>query len=161
MKQLKVLFFSLLLLTGCSMAKENNKEDKWFNSEQEAIEDGIKYENITKNDILDKINLNGKKVIVFRFSESDGKGICIAYINHKNNKYQWYRDLNYVILKSDNPNIGNLNASTEFKTPKGESYKLYIGVADKSNFKLKTDIGHKVTPNIDEKTGMYYYIMSE
>ncbi|ASB91337.1 hypothetical protein OZL92_16080 [Bacillus sonorensis] len=158
MKQYKVLFLLFVLfLAGCSSTKEN----KWFDSEEKAIEYGAKSENISKNDILEKVDLDGEKVIVFRFTESAGKGICIANIIHKDNKYQWNRDFQHIILKSEKSNIGNLDVSAKFKTPQGKKYKLYIGVADKPNFTFETDEGLDTTPTIDEKTKMYYYIMAE
>lgn len=161
MKRLNLLIFLVLLLTGCANAKENDEKDEWFNSEKKAIDYGIQDENISKNDILEKVDLDGEKVIVFRFTTLDGKGICIARIIHKNNKYQWYRDLNQVVLKSSKPNIGNLDVSTDFKTHKGKKYKLYLGVADKPNFTFETAENIEITPKIDEKTNMYYYIMPE
>ncbi|MFN2746496.1 MULTISPECIES: hypothetical protein [Bacillus] len=161
MKQYKIILLLVLILAGCSSAKDNQEEQQWFNSEEKAIEHGIQSENINKSDILEKVDLNGEKVIVFRFTESDGKGICIAHIIHKNNKYQWNRNFQHIILKSDKPNIGNLDVSADFKTSQGKKYRLYLGVADKQNFTFETDDGLETTPTIDKKTNMYYYIMTK
>lgn len=160
MKKLMILLLSfIILLTGCTSKKD--EETKWFNSQNKAIEYGLKYEDIKKNDILEVVDLKGEKVVVFRFGDPDGKGICIAHLINKNNQYQWYRDLQRVILKSDKPNVGNLNVTTDFKTTSGKEYKLYLGVANNSNFTINTDTELNVRPKIDQKTGMYYYIIEK
>ncbi|MGL3987769.1 hypothetical protein ACSHMG_15735 [Bacillus [licheniformis] CMCC 63516] len=86
MKKRTVLFFLVIWLAGCASAQEAEKQTKRVNSEQEAIEDGIRYENITKDDIIDKIDLNGEQVVVFRFGDSEGEGICLAHIKRENAK---------------------------------------------------------------------------
>lgn len=65
MKKRTVLFFLLIWLAGCASAQEAEEQTKWVNSEQKAIENGIRYESITKDDIIDKIDLNGEQVVVF------------------------------------------------------------------------------------------------
>ncbi len=158
MKKLMIFLFLLFLLAGCT--SKTNEEIKWFKSQDEAIDYGLKYEEIQKNDILEIIDLKDENVVVFKFDDSDGKGICIAHLIRKDNQYQWYRDLQKVILKSNNPNVGNLNVTADFKTIKGQKkYKLYMGVVEGSNFTINTDTELNVKPKIDQDTGMYYYII--
>ncbi|XBO86555.1 hypothetical protein AAGG52_02990 [Bacillus licheniformis] len=83
MKKRTVLFLLVIWLAGCASAQEADQQTKWVNSEQGAIEDGIRYENITKDDILDKIDLNGEKVVVFRFSDSEGREFASLTSNGK------------------------------------------------------------------------------
>ena len=66
----------LIWLAGCASAQEAEEQTKWVNSEQKAIENGIRYESITKDDIIDKIDLNGEQVVVFRFGDSEGEGLA-------------------------------------------------------------------------------------
>lgn len=83
MKKRTVLLFLAILVAGCASAQENDEQTKWVNSEQEAIEDGIRYENITKDDIIDKIDLNGEQVVVFRFGDSEGEEFASLTSNEK------------------------------------------------------------------------------
>ncbi|WP_257006606.1 hypothetical protein [Bacillus licheniformis] len=83
MKKRTVLFFLLIWLAGCASAQEAEEQTKWVNSEQKAIENGIRYESITKDDIIDKIDLNGEQVVVFRFGDSEGEGIGLAHIKRE------------------------------------------------------------------------------
>lgn len=161
MKKRTVLFFLLIWLAGCASAQEADQQTKWVNSEQGAIGDGIRYENITKDDILDKIDLNGEKVVVFRFGDSEGEGICLAHIKRENGKYQWYRDLSYVIVKSDHPETESAEASSLFTTPNGRKYTLYTGDAARLNGTFETDDGLHLEPVVDQKTGMYYQIVQD
>ncbi|MDW7618054.1 hypothetical protein SC499_26235 [Peribacillus simplex] len=156
MKKLMIFLFLIILLTGCT--SKTNEEIRWFKSQKEAIAYGLKYEEIKKNDILEVVDLKDENVVVFKFDDPYGKGICIAHLIHKDNQYQWYRDLQRVILKSEKPNVGNLNVTTDFKTINGKEYKLYLGVAENSNFTINTDTELNVKPKIDQDTGMYYII---
>ncbi|WP_195259022.1 hypothetical protein [Bacillus paralicheniformis] len=161
MKKRTVLLFLAILVAGCASAQENDEQTKWVNSEQEAIEDGIRYENITKDDIIDKIDLNGEQVVVFRFGDSEGEGICLAHIKRENGKYQWYRDLNYAIVKSDHPKTESAEASSPFTTPKGSKYTLYTGDAARLNGTFETDDGLHLEAVVDQKTGMYNQIVRD
>ncbi|MCY7774172.1 hypothetical protein MOE82_16370 [Bacillus licheniformis] len=161
MKKRTVLFFLLIWLAGCASAQEAEEQTKWVNSEQKVIENGIRYESITKDDIIDKIDLNGEQVVVFRFGDSEGEGIGLAHIKRENGNYQWYRDLNYAIVKSDHPKTENAEASAPFTTPKGRKYTLYTGDADRLNGTFETDDGLHLEPVVDQKTGMYYQIVQD
>ena len=70
MKKRTVLFFLLIWLAGCASAQEAEEQTKWVNSEQKAIENGIRYESITKDDIIRTnkfIRLTSRRFSIRRF----------------------------------------------------------------------------------------------
>lgn len=154
MKKMVFLLLFMLLLFGCSTNKSD--EVKWVDSQEKAIKFGMKIENIKKNDILEIANLNDEKLIIFRFSVSDGQGINFAHLIKKNNKYQWYTDSARVILKPNNTNIGKLNVETTFKSVSGKKYKWYMGAVDQSTTIIDSKTGVHIKPKVDKETGMYY-----
>lgn len=160
MKKFFNLIFPILLIILLIGCVANGKEEiKWFKSEKEAIKYGLKYEEIKESDVLEIINLDKEKLVVFKFSTTEGKGINIANIVNKNKKYSWNNYMNRVIIKSNKSNVGTVNVVTELKTSNNQLYKVYLGNSGDSK-DLVSDIGEEegITPNVDESTGMYYAI---
>ncbi|TYR80262.1 hypothetical protein FZC66_14135 [Priestia megaterium] len=151
LKKLTLLIF--ILLVGCST---NGKEEiKWFNNEKEAINFGIENEQIKESDIIDQFTFQEDKFLIFRFNDSNGQGVGIVNIIKKDGKYAWNRELQKVILKSEKL---NLSANATLKTESGNKYKLYLGVMENGKTTIETDNNSGITPGIDEKTNIFYYL---
>ncbi|WP_273854024.1 hypothetical protein [Guptibacillus spartinae] len=149
-----LLIFSLI---GCSSATDGNEESKSFETRQDAIEYGLELEDIEKDDILDTMSLEDQEIVLFQFSEQEGEGITLAELTKQDGEFQWKRSIQRVVLKSEDPSIGNLNVETTFEMSSGKEYALYLGVADEEGMTIETDIG-EVTPTTTN--GMYYYLQS-
>ncbi|MDI5791128.1 hypothetical protein PO124_30190 [Bacillus licheniformis] len=97
-----------------------------------------------------QIDLNGEQVVVFDSAIRRERGLA-SHTSKGNGNYQWYRDLNYAIVKSDHPKTENAEASAPFTTPKGRKYTLYTGDADRLNGTFETDDGLHLEPVVDQK----------
>lgn len=147
----------LFLLIGCSTKAKEKDDLKWFNSEEKAIEYGLQNEKIKESDVLEILDLNGERFVVFKFKVSEGEGINVAQIAKKKKKYSWYTITNRIVVKSKQ---GSLDAKIEVESKKGQQFKLYTGV-EKNPEKPDVIIEDEgITPIVDQETGLYYAIKS-
>ncbi|RIJ63518.1 hypothetical protein [Rummeliibacillus sp. POC4] len=145
------------MLTGCSSKAKEPGDLKWFNSEEKAIAYGLQDEEIKENDVLEMLDLNGERFVVYKFKVPEGEGINVVQIAKKNKKYSWYTIANRIIVKSKQ---GKLDANVEIESKKGQQFKLYTGVVkdpEKSDELIEKE---GITPIIDQEAGLYYAIKS-
>ncbi|MBB4826358.1 hypothetical protein HNO89_003617 [Sporosarcina luteola] len=152
MKRLLVFILFLgAILSGCNKAEHN--ERKWFDSQDEAIQNGLKVEGISQDDIISSYDLNGELFIVFK-KEIDGKLVVgVSNIANKDDQYIWYRNGAYLHAQKD------ITAYLSTKSFFGNEFVFYSGMTDQDSIRIgKFD---SITPFIDKKTGIYYFLSSK
>jgi len=146
LKRILYLFIFFIIVTGCSA-----KEDiVWFDTIDEAIEYGLKLENIEKRDIINKVYEKGELFIFFK--ASGGPVLGVANIAEKNGKYTWFRGEPLVFV--NNPLI-----SWETETYSKDTFNIYTGVLESENMTIQTQY-RAVTPYIDKTNNIFYYVES-
>lgn len=158
MKKLLYGLLATLLILILSACSTSSNEEKIHKNEESALSYGLDSENIKKSDILETINLDNEKIIIFRFVEENGKGINVASILKKNNSYVWRNNMNRVIVKSDKKTIQPLNFSTVIETSSGEKLNFYAGDASDTTLMQKISREDGFTPKVDKDTNIYYYL---
>ncbi len=123
MKKLLIyIAFLCLILSGC----ENiNKEIKWFNSQNEAIQYGMKEEGISKENIISNFDLDGELFIIYKKEEGNQLLVSLSNIAIKDNKYAWYRNSPYVNVQKD------INIEQKTENFSGKELVFYTGIAEK------------------------------
>ncbi|MBT2659390.1 hypothetical protein J7E81_30150 [Bacillus sp. ISL-18] len=156
MKKIMAVLLILLSLLGCSNTKVEGgiESSRWFDSKKQMITNLLKEEEISANDIIDRIKLDKEEIILFKFHANEGDGVGIATVFQKDNKYKWERNLQKVILKYRDYNI---ETHTTLTTTSNNKYELYLGVATKPSEVISTETGD-IKPTVDPKTNFYYYI---
>ncbi|PGA19481.1 hypothetical protein COL65_08310 [Priestia aryabhattai] len=155
MKRFLTILLLLLIITGCSNGNDNKL--KWFTTQDKAINQGIKDGDLnTKENIVGEMKENGE-IFVFYKLEEENKDIVIGIANiaKQNGKYAWYRESANIGIKSGNNPSTPVSWDTE--TQSGKKFTAYTGTAEDKNIPIETE-GGEVTPKINEKFGVYYYI---
>lgn len=143
----------IVLLVGCTANGQGKME--WFKSEVDAINYGIKSEQINKSDIIEEFTFQEDKFIIFKFNDSDGQGIGISNLIEKDRKYAWNREIQKILIKSEKSNI---NADAIVKGESGNKYKLFLGVMKDGESTIKSQNGTVITPKIDKETNIFYHL---
>ncbi|MGD6943945.1 hypothetical protein ACQCT6_18170 [Cytobacillus gottheilii] len=149
-----LILLIIVILSGCSASAQQNI--KWFDSETDAIEYGIKQEGIEKEDIVEKITIKEDKFVVYKFNSPDGEGVAIANINNKDNQFAWDRTTPNLIVKSEG---GTLKSHTDVKGASGEKYIFYTGAFDNEEEKtIDTDKEKNISPKVINDSNLYYFL---
>ncbi|MFF0828740.1 hypothetical protein ACFYU8_17950 [Brevibacillus sp. NPDC003359] len=152
LKWLFPLLLSLMVITSCST---NDAELRWFATADEAIQDGIQIEGLTKGDVLDKIEKDGETLVVYKISLPDGIGLGIASLAKAEGKFAWYRANNPVIVQDANQKPVSV-VKTTITTESKKSFMVHLGATKVPNQTIVTDKG-VVSPTIDNSSGLFYY----
>ena len=155
MKRVLTILLLLLIITGCSNGNDNKL--KWFTTQDQAINQGIKDGDLnTKENIDGEMKENGETFVFYKLEE-ENKDIVIGIANiaKQNGKYAWYRESANIGIKSGNNPSTPVSWDTE--TQSGKKFTAYTGTAEDKNIPIETE-GGEVTPKINEKFGVYYYI---
>jgi hypothetical protein len=80
--------------------------------------------------------------------------VGLSNIAKKDRKYQWYRSDAYTEVKDD------VKISFKTKTLSKKEYNFYTGIVKGKEITIETNLGN-VSPLVDEKTKIYYYISPE
>lgn len=143
--------FLCLVLSGCNNSK--SEEVKWFDSESNAIQNGLKKEGISEEDIISNYDINGELFLIYKKEDNDQLLVGLANIANKDDKYRWYRNDSYVNVKK------NTNISLITKDLSGNEFTFYTGIAEEKEITVKTNLGD-INPFVDENTGIYYFLIS-
>ncbi|WP_027408481.1 hypothetical protein [Anoxybacteroides tepidamans] len=158
MKNILAALLVLFAVSGCS---ESNNDElryiKWFKTEQEAIDYGIKEEWIKREDILGKIEQNHETFVFFKEEEKEGTAISLANIIKQDKQYAWDRIKISWLIKPHNDNHSH-EVSWEFETQSKKKFIVYTGTTEKQSISIKTKNGATVKPKVDTDSGIYYYI---
>lgn len=157
MKRFLSLTMILIIVTGCSALA--NDDLKWFKTLDEAIEYGIKEEELKKQDVIGEVKENGETFIFYKKKLDEGLGIGVASISEQNGQFAWYRSSQDVLVKNDNTENYSSEISWDTKTQSEKSFTVYTGIKKEQNFSINTPKG-EVNPEIDKNTGIYFYIES-
>nr|WP_263326957.1 hypothetical protein [Neobacillus sp. Marseille-Q6967] len=117
-----------------------------------AIEYGLKEEDVTKQELIGKVEENGEIFIFYKKQLKDGVGLGVSTINEKNGKYAWFRTDQDILV-----NLSKI--SWETKTLSGKKFLIYTGITKNENITIETRKGN-VEPKIDKDNGIYYYVES-
>src|SRR5688500_14008786 len=95
----------LFTVTGCSESDNDElRYIKWFKTEEEAINYGIKEEQIKKEDILGKIKQNQETFVFFKEEEKEGISVSLANIIKQDKQYAWDRiEVSSLTKQYNNP----------------------------------------------------------
>lgn len=145
-----VFLFLFLILNGCNKLEKNKMN--WFKTPDEAIQYGLKEEKIGEEDIIGKLKLNGEQFIVFKKEENSKSLVGLSNIAKKEKKYQWYRSNAYTEVDDH-----DIRISFVTKTLSKKKFDFYLGKVKGKEFTIETNLG-EVTPKIDKKTNIYYFI---
>jgi hypothetical protein len=160
MKAVFPLGIAMLMITGCSAsANEETKELKWYKTKEETIEHGIKEEKIKNEDIIGEVTENGETFVIYKKDLENGLGVGVSSISEKDGKYAWYDADQDVVVKDENKDDYFSQISWGTKTESGKSFTVYTGVSEEESPIIETKTT-EVSPTIDKKTGIYFYIES-
>ncbi|WHY85558.1 hypothetical protein QNH39_23585 [Neobacillus novalis] len=156
MKKFYLLFLIVIILVGC---QTNNtiETNKTFLTYKSAVEYGLQEEGITKDDIIDEIQVGGEQFIIF-INPNLGDSIATANINvDKNGTYTWNLVGSRVVFSMS---LDHHTPSTkgEIQLLSGKKFNVYLGM-DETNLpsmangeELKYDEKRKIYYNISENT---------
>ncbi|MGM0923038.1 MAG: hypothetical protein ACQEWW_17800 [Bacillota bacterium] len=146
MKRLMALSLFILLLSGCNTT-ENDKL-KWFESEEEAITNGIIEESIKETDILGKVKRDGEVFVFFK----QGSAINLANIAKKDTRYAWYRSNAYTEIGK------SLRVEWDTITYSGKKFWVVVG-SKKDDEGLNNAKEGSVLPETNNELGIYYTVV--
>lgn len=115
----------LIFISGCSSNLQ------WFNTEKEAINYGMEEEGIKQDEVLGQLKEDGALFVFYKKEFSDGTGVGVANIAHKDGKYAWFRSSSYTVITHSkasweiNDYSGNVYTVHAFKDEKG---KINFGI---------------------------------
>ncbi|QGQ45443.1 hypothetical protein [Metabacillus sediminilitoris] len=158
MKVVLTFAIAMLALTGCSaLANDEASELKWFKTKEETIDHGIKEEKMKKEDIIGEVSENGETFVIYKKQLEEGLGVGVSSISEQDGKYAWYDPDQDVLVKNNKVKkyFSQINWGTT--TQSGKSFTIYIGVSEDQSPIVKTSTS-EVSPAIDKKTGIYFYI---
>ncbi|MBM7661170.1 hypothetical protein JOC85_001942 [Bacillus mesophilus] len=130
MKKIFYFFvFILVLLTGCAF--QGNEEIVWYETKEQAIDEGLQLEGITREEILSIEELDGETIVFYEYDKSLG----VASITQSAQGYSWYRSRGYTDLEGVAPFS---TAGFEYETKSGLNVPVLVGKAfDQSITKMK------------------------
>lgn len=150
MKNLYILLIVLITVTGCSVAAKDNLQ--WFKTVDEAIEYGLKEEEITLQDLIGEINENGERFIFYKKDMRDGLGLGVANVIEKNGQFAWFKSDPNVLV-----NVSQISWETE--TPSKKKFIIHTGILEYEDMSIETEKG-MVKPYVDTNNKIYYYVES-
>ncbi|MBT2755855.1 hypothetical protein J7E71_07830 [Mesobacillus foraminis] len=156
---MRVLILLLTIaLAGC--ASKDSEELKWFDTDNEAIEYGLKLEDAKQSDVLGEMESDGEHFVVYKDPVPDEDGIAISTVNiaEENGKYAWYRANSYVKITDKNPQHNIKQVSYDTKTRSGKDFLVYAGYTKNEKITLETPEG-SIQPKIDPSTGIYFSVV--
>lgn len=145
-------------LLGCSKTSEsdvNEKEAKWYSSEEKAFNEAKKERADIQDIIGESKYLENEKIVIYTIKDKSNIGVGTATITQKDNKVSWETNNNPFIIQQPE---GNTDASYEFKTTSGKKYELYAGTPTGPNMKIETKIDTDISPHIDKEHNIYYFL---
>lgn len=145
-KLILLLILNSIILSACN----SHDSVKWYNTKNEAIEAGIKEEEIIEGDIIDELVVDDETFFVFL---SGSKTIAVANLAKKNHMYTWYRSSAFTYL-----NKVSL-VSWEFESEAKDTYIIYAGAGIPHDQSISINTVEGVnTPIMNEEAGIFYYI---
>lgn len=160
MKVILTLVMSIFVLIGCSaLAKSDDNDLKWFKTEEEAISHGIKEEKIKKEDIIGEVNEDEEKFIFYKKQLKEGLGVGVSSISEKDGQFAWYDTDQDVLIKNEIIKKYFSQISWDTETQSGKNFTVYTGISKNQNPLIETNKG-EISPVVDKKTGIYFYIES-
>lgn len=154
-----IIALLFVLVSGCSMFTNGDGKLKWFDTQEEAINNGLKEERILKSDILGQLKSNGEVFVFYTTDVPEGSAVGVASISRNNGKFAWYRPNASVLVKYDKTDKNKApNLSFDIKTRSEKKFKGYLGMTKLKSFTLETDNGEVITPKINKKSQIYFYI---
>lgn len=154
MKKFYLLILMVITLVGCQTNK-TSQANKTFLKYKSAVEYGLQDEGITKDDIIDEIQVGGEQFIIFS-NANLSDSIAIANINvDKNGAFTW----NLVgsrgaFAMSSNHSIPSVK--DEIQTISRKKFNFYLG-PDKTKLALMADVDIEEL-KYDGKREFYYII---
>jgi len=146
----------LFIIAGCTT--KTSEEIKWYKNERKAIEEGLKDEGLKNKDILGKVKEKGEEFVFYKQDNEDGVAVSVASISREKNKYAFYNIDSYVQVKDNRNKNYSSEINWETHTQSDKKFIAYTGtIKGKENYSIKTQLG-LVTPYINKKTGIYYYV---
>lgn len=144
-----LLLFLTLILNGCNTTASRAEEAKlkWFKTKNEAIQYGLKEEEIEENDIIDTLECNGELFVVYM----NGETVGLSNLAQKNGNFAWYRSDAQTQVKDD------LKISFITETLSKKKFHFYFGKVKASEITIETNKG-EVSPLVDNNKKLYYYI---
>ncbi|MFJ7728564.1 hypothetical protein ACIQXV_20750 [Neobacillus sp. NPDC097160] len=154
MKKFYLIFLMVIILVGCQSNK-TFQANKTFLTYKSAVEYGLQNEGITKDGIIDEIQVGGEQFIIFT-NPNLGDSIAIANINvDKNGAYTWNLVGSRVVFAmcSDHhtPSVKD-----EIQTISRKKINFYLGT-DKTKLAWMADVDSEEL-KYDEKRELYYII---
>ncbi|HZH62866.1 MAG TPA: hypothetical protein VEY70_25575 [Metabacillus sp.] len=158
MKVVLSFAIAMIALTGCSaLANDGASELKWFETKEEAIDYGIKEEEMKKEDIIGEVNENDETFVIYKKQLDEGLGVGVSSISVKNGQYAWYHSDQDVLVRNDKAKKYASQINWETTTQSGKDFTIYTGISEDESPIVKTP-NSEVSPTIDKKTGIYFYI---
>ncbi|MGG4267792.1 hypothetical protein [Peribacillus simplex] len=158
MKVMLPFALAMFALTGCSaIADDGASELKWFKTKEETIDHGIKEEKIKKEDIIGEVSENGETFVIYEKQLEDSLGVGISSISEQGEKFAWYDPDQDVLVKNDKVKKYSSQISWGTTTQSGKTFTIYTGISKEHDPIVTTSTG-EVSPEIDTKTGIYFYI---
>ncbi|SFS45194.1 hypothetical protein [Marininema halotolerans] len=157
MKKVTITLFIILIMSTLISACSDKNTEKSFKSEREAIQYGMKTTaNITRI-IGESQFVKNEKIVVYLIKSDGDDGISSATLTHKGKRVTWTTNGNPFVVRDRNNE--DTEGSMVFNSPSGRKYELYAGVAHGPHPTFNTQYENDVTPNVDKKSNIYYYVM--
>lgn len=143
------------MIAGCSQESNNSNKRGWYETKEEAIEHGLKDEEVNRDDILSIQEIKGESIV---FYEHNG-GLGVASITKTEKGYSWFRNRPYTDYDSDAP---FLVGGFEFETESGSVIPILAGKAFDRNIEkmLLIENNTKKDLGIHEKSRLFFSIHS-
>ncbi|WP_026694982.1 hypothetical protein [Peribacillus kribbensis] len=147
-----VFLAAAVLLVGWIGFSSKSDSVQWFETEQQAINYGVKEEDIQSDDILGKPKVNGETFVIYKFRSDGDLGVGTANLVKKNHKYSWQPTKPKVIVKTKGGRA--TAASTTLESVSGKKFTFYAGIANESpNYGNLT-----FDPIVDSASHIYYFL---
>ena len=148
MKYLLIGLISVLFISGCAtLVKEDTK---WFDTEEEAISNGLKEAGLDKDDILGAVTRDKQKFIFFKNEAAIG----LAHLAKVNNRFSWVKESPYTVIGQSN------RVKWDTKTYSGEKFWVIAGTIKDQSPVIETNNGN-IVPEINKKENIYFTIVKE